>query len=134
MLQLILVSVLGRTDPIDKFYSFGKQLGKGTVDPPIPQLCMLSDEGAFSIVYLATEYASGKEYAVKAITKKPQDRNAMSMVVTEIQVFRALGNHNHVVRTTKHSQCLSQKESERRKGIRTEAEANTICNPREGFN
>lgn len=73
--------VLGRTDPIDKFYSFGKQLGKG----------------AFSIVYLAIEYASGKEYAVKAITKKPQDRNAMSMVVTEIQVFRALGNHNHVV-------------------------------------
>merc|ERR1711991_267145 len=54
-------------------------------------------KGAFSQVLLCTEKSTGKEYAVKIMTKKLHDKMAMEVITTEIRVFKRL-NHPNIVK------------------------------------
>lgn len=67
---------------LEDFYRLGRQLGKGS----------------YGEVFLATEKLSGKKYAVKIITKNPNNRKQKKFIERERAIMTTV-HHQNIVRT-----------------------------------
>lgn len=70
------------TTLLEDFYTLGKQLGKGS----------------YGEVFLGTDKISGEKYAIKVITKNPNNRKQKKFMERERTIMTTV-NHKNIVRT-----------------------------------